>query len=131
MKLNDTTALMTAAILAALAICMLACGCGGTPIESDPTVDPPSGPSSTKDPLVGTWVRGDGYTMELRDDGTAEIAGEALTWYAYETAGGVQVLDVLRGPVQYPATYSLSAGVLTIGTDGPLQEGDYVRASAQ
>lgn len=87
-------------------------------------------PTPASDPLVGTWVRDDGYAMELRADGTAEIAGEGLTWYSYETADGTPVLDVLRGPVQYPATYTAQGDTLTLGTDGPLQEGTYHRRGA-
>lgn len=112
---TETVCYTLIALMVLAAMLVLAPGCG-------------SNDGLPADPLVGTWVRDDGYAMELRADGTAEIAGEDLTWYAYETTDGVQLLDVLRGPVQYPATYSLSEGVLTIGTDGPLQAGDYVRA---
>lgn len=109
MKLNDTTALMTAAILAALAICMLACGCSSADV-----------PCTNPGAPVGTWsatVRGRAESLTLRADQTfAETRqGEQLrgTW----SADASNITFVLsEGSTDAPQPYWVVGDELVIGS---------------
>lgn len=121
MKLNDTTALMTAAILAALAICVLACGCGGDNLPAE-RVPPGSYVRREAASCTAVDLRADGTLLVVRDyyDPPSEATAEA----AYEsTAETFTTTDAAGDTTSAP--WSWDGATLALGSQ------EYVVAAAQ